>query len=489
MKDSKKEKKKSSKKLKKLKPTGLNQHNMFQFRTGLEYFQKGQLNRAINEWESIRRQSPNNIDILHNLAVVYLQVKQLSGAEECIKRSLRINSKRSEEWDMLGMVYAMRAASNSGPLDTTLIEESLECFSKALELNPKNKVLLIKIATSHFTLHNLEHAKKNIENYLKYHPNDPKALELRNVIIEESRRFGGLTINCENCGSKVEDFLAFCINCGEALEKKTVTGERVSCLSCGSIISKNVGKCPNCGAPIDKYGVDIHEQGISKDGLISQMNELMEKEGFQHVETAKSYFNAILFLNKGKHSNAIDLMKKATELEPKHSTLYSQLGNMYFGIGKSDLGKQYCEEALKFDPQNSSALEILLSYYTQQGDTEQAEYYFQKTKALGPNYVKELIRQGHIVLGADDTFGAVSLWKKAQRLDPDNIEIELRIKAFEEDYIIEEELAKFNGDLQAAMAHYQRRLRLNPDDPFAKRMTMKISMRQMGGAPAFRYRG
>ena len=45
----------------------------------------------------------------------------------------------------------------------------------------------------------------------------------------------------------------------------------------------------------------------------------------------------------------------------------------------------------------------------------------------------------------------------------------------------------FKGDLQAAMAHYQNRLRQDKNDYFAKRMTTKIMIKQAGGAPAFRY--
>lgn len=459
------------------------------FAQGLYYMQTGDVYNAIDCWEKVARSNSKNHAVWNNLGAAYAQIKNFSKARQAFRKLVDI-APTAENWERLGMIITMEGAERVGPhanpadmLQAVDMEEALKCFEKALKLNPSNYTLLMKVGAGYATLGNSDKALEYLSRYLAKFPNDSTARAAMEIVNQQMRSMKAQTKTCNNCGAQMDSDQIFCSKCGAAKGKETRKGGKKICFNCGSVFPGDSIFCTNCGNKLD----DVTEVGVSENQIDELLQETMKKEGLKYEKTAKLWMDSAILAHKGKFREAIDLLKEASEIEPENVNLLSLLSRSYFETGNSSEGKKYAKRALSIDPKDARTLETLVDYYTNKGDPEKVEKYYNRIKTLGPAYVKELIREGHVILGSD-VVSAVTIWKKAQRLDPGNIEIELRIKAFESEYVMEQELAqKFRGDLQAAMAYYTKRSRANPNDKYAKRMAGKIMIKQMGGAPAFKY--
>lgn len=457
------------------------------FNQGVYDMQNGNPYKAIDCWEKIARANPRYHDVWNNLGAAYAQIKNFSKARQAFRKLVDL-APNAENWETLGMIMTMEAAERAGPnADPAVLiqaaEEALECFRKALNLNPSNVKLLMKIGMGYAAVGKLDEAVEYLSRYLAKVPNDSNARKALEIVKQKMRGMKPQITACDSCGALMDNDQIFCNTCGAAKGKATRKGGKKICFNCGSVFPGDSIFCTNCGNKLD----DVTEVGVSETQIEELLQETMKKEGLKYEKTAKLWMDSAMLAHKGKFREAIDLLKEASEIEPENVNLLSLLSRSYFETGNSSEGKKYAKKALNIDPKDTRTLEILVDYYTNKGEPEKVEKYYNRIKTLGPEYVKELIRQGHVILGSD-VVSAVTIWKKAQRLDPNNIEIEVRIKAFESEYVMEQELAqKFRGDLQAAMAYYTKRSRENPKDKNAKRMAAKIMIKQMGGAPAFRY--
>lgn len=83
-----------------------------------------------------------------------------------------------------------------------------------------------------------------------------------------------------------------------------------------------------------------------------------------------------------KLDEALEMIKKAIEIEPNNSSYLDSLGWAYFKLGKLDLAEEYLKKALKLDPSSATILEHLGDVYQKQGKNELAKQMWQKALNL-----------------------------------------------------------------------------------------------------------
>ncbi|GHV82391.1 hypothetical protein AGMMS49991_09490 [Spirochaetia bacterium] len=98
-------------------------------------------------------------------------------------------------------------------------------------------------------------------------------------------------ILCERCGTKIENGIKFCPNCGlEAPVIKKVEEKQVEliCSSCGAVLKQNVKFCADCGTPVKSYINTTNapqfqsQMRIGNTDRQSGISVVQEKNGWQY---------------------------------------------------------------------------------------------------------------------------------------------------------------------------------------------------------------
>ncbi|HER25466.1 MAG TPA: tetratricopeptide repeat protein [Candidatus Atribacteria bacterium] len=103
-----------------------NEETKISFEKAENYFKKGNFQQAINEFDIILEQSPDDARCYNKLGVCHAQLKDFVKAKSYLEKALVLNIKYPEPYNNLGNIY----------LEEKKYEKSIEFYKKALELNP-----------------------------------------------------------------------------------------------------------------------------------------------------------------------------------------------------------------------------------------------------------------------------------------------------------------------------------------------------------------
>ncbi len=95
--------------------------------------------------------------------------------------------------------------------------------------------------------------------------------------------------------------------------------------------------------------------------------------GYSAPSKSQDYLDAAKLVKSEKFAEAIPLLKKAVEANPKDADAYNLLGFSHRKLGDFDSALVHYQTALKLDPNHVGANEYLGELYLQMGDVEKAE--------------------------------------------------------------------------------------------------------------------
>lgn len=104
---------------------------------------------------------------------------------------------------------------------------------------------------------------------------------------------------------------------------------------------------------------------------------------------AKHYAKAVKEIKKGDYDDAIDLLRKVVNKQPKNADAHNLLGFSYRKLGKFDPARKHYARALKLDPKHKGALEYLGELHLQTGDLKGAEALLTRLAAACPGGCEE----------------------------------------------------------------------------------------------------
>jgi tetratricopeptide (TPR) repeat protein len=136
--------------------------------------QKQKNYEAARPWlEYAHERDPWNSDILVALADTWHHLKESDAAVELLKEAVEHNPRNSYLWEELAVIYCLRGE----------LTRANECFDKSEEIAPYRYERLLKWADALVRLHQYRRARKPIQRYLIFMPDDPVALALRDTIM------------------------------------------------------------------------------------------------------------------------------------------------------------------------------------------------------------------------------------------------------------------------------------------------------------------
>ncbi|MHC5064989.1 MAG: tetratricopeptide repeat protein [Planctomycetota bacterium] len=109
----------------------------FRNQLGFVQFINGQDDAAIQSFQVVLAQNPQQPDALFNLGMVLFGRSEFVQAEECFRRSLEIDPNDAETWNNRGACLFQSGRASDAEV----------CFRRALEIDPNNEDAKINLAT------------------------------------------------------------------------------------------------------------------------------------------------------------------------------------------------------------------------------------------------------------------------------------------------------------------------------------------------------
>ena len=174
--------------------------------------QAGDNDLAVTKFEELTVKLPNCSDCFYNLGVLYTRKKDLTKAEENLKKAVTVNPEYAEAYSALANVYnaqrkfdqavemSAKAASLAGTGAATAANaeaiynqgvtlwnaqkyaEAKVQFEAATKADPKMGLAWYQLAMANLNLGQLPAAKEAFAEYLKVDPSGPKAAEVQALI-------------------------------------------------------------------------------------------------------------------------------------------------------------------------------------------------------------------------------------------------------------------------------------------------------------------
>ncbi|MCX5808214.1 MAG: tetratricopeptide repeat protein [Proteobacteria bacterium] len=155
---------------------------------------------------------------------------------------------------------------------------------------------------------------------------------------------------------------------------------------------------------------------LIKDGQPVAINEL--KNVNFSAGALNLYLKGILARNAQRQDEAIELFKKAIELNPNLESAHIELGFLYYKKRLFDLERKAYEEALKINPNNTDTLFYLATNMETMGQYDEATKVFEKIVAIDPDDTDTYYELGLAYLAHGQKAKAMDAYNQLQSSTP-----------------------------------------------------------------------
>jgi tetratricopeptide (TPR) repeat protein len=148
------------------------------FRSGAPFLAAGYPGHAMPYLSEALRRQPGNFKVRLTIGQVHLEAGRLKEAEEHLSLAAGLNSQSAELWNNLGGLEMAR--QNYG--------RALECFEKALAINPDLSYVLANAGQTHARLGNAVDAERAFRRALELSPKDADAANQLGLLLARQDR-------------------------------------------------------------------------------------------------------------------------------------------------------------------------------------------------------------------------------------------------------------------------------------------------------------
>jgi tetratricopeptide (TPR) repeat protein len=181
-----------------------------------------------------------------------------------------------------------------------------------------------------------------------------------------------------------------------------------------------------------------------------------ELEALPPLENAERYARrGLALLNEGKPAEAIDVLARAIELDPKNAVLHNNRAAAFDRLGNKIDALAGFEEAVRLNPSYADALHNLGNVLRRTGRPAEAEARYRQALLLTPNSADLCNHLGIALLGQGKHGEAEAFFRRALHINPDHAEAHNNLG------VLFEQL----GKVADAVAEYETSLRLKRDSP------------------------
>ena len=192
-----------------------------------------------------------------------------------------------------------------------------------------------------------------------------------------------------------------------------------------TLYDTDIKTAPNSAKLNFHYGLELKKKGEAEtDG--AKKGEFMNK-AFQHFAKASEIYpkysdafgqmGLMHYLNKN-HEQAMASYEEGLKHNTNKPKIYSNMGIIYFERGDLQKAKEVYEKAVKLDPRFVDALRNLGSVNAELKNFDAAIHNFKEALKYDPDNATLYLYLGYVHRDKGDTAGAQPYFNKAYQLDP-----------------------------------------------------------------------
>ena len=179
----------------------------------------------------------------------------------------------------------------------------------------------------------------------------------------------------------------------------------------------------------------VRELSDNHTGIIqlveNQKKSIEEEEKKRRVSEARRLNNAgVMAYHNGQYEKALELFKKALELDAAMTEAYNNLGLTYTEINEEEKATEAFKKAIQLSPELAAAYNNLGYVFYRLGSYEEAIGMYNEAIGRSKDSSSAYTNLGNAYYKLDRTEEAIDAWKKALSLDPANEKARRNLKRF-----------------------------------------------------------
>ena len=332
---------------------------------GVAYSNKGDYDRAIEDFNKVIELNPDNADAYYNRGKVYSEQSDYDRAIKDFTQAIQLKPDNADAYNNRGIAY-----ESKGDFD-----RAIEDYAQAIQLKPDNADAYYNRGKVYSEQSDYDSAIADFTTMIHLNPNDADAHNNRGVAY----------IKKGDYDRAIEDF--------------------------NKVIELN----PNDAEAYKNRGVAYGEKG-DYDRAIKDYTKAIELNS----DYAEAYSNrGGAYVNKDEIDRAIDDCTKAIELNPNYVNAYNNRGAAYIKKGDYDRAIEDFNKVIELNPDYVDAYYNRGNIYGQQGDYDRAIADYTKAIELNPDYADAYKNRGVAYNGKGDYNRAIEDYNRAIQRKPD----------------------------------------------------------------------
>jgi tetratricopeptide (TPR) repeat protein len=306
-----------------------------QIEAALSLHRAGQLDAAAKAYRHILLQYPEDIDALHLLGALMVQMGDAQGGLALIDKAIALDPNCAEFHNNRGLILAALEK----------VEEAIAAYRRAIEINPNFAEAQNNLGNALVKIDRLEEAQIAFRRALGLRPDDPSAHRNLGIVLHRQHRFDEAIIAYQAVLRLQPGFAEAHSNLGAALRKIGKTEQAVEAFLAAIAID---GTCVDAHTNL---GAALHDLGRFDQAIAEYQTA---------ISLNPDHFEAILNLGialeaHGEPDQAIQAFRRALALQPRSYEAHLNLGHALNGLRDFDGAIAAFHQAITLKPDNPDA--------------------------------------------------------------------------------------------------------------------------------------
>ncbi|NIJ55435.1 tetratricopeptide repeat protein [Dyadobacter arcticus] len=357
---------------------------------------------------------------------------QFDEAQSLYLRAVQIDD-GADRWNAFGTFYMKKEDWH----------QALECFSKAIDLEPDRPDIYENIGDAYQNLDRLEDAERSFLKALEIAPTDDIYANRLGVFYYETKNYKNAEQYYREALAKNPSSPVYLQNiCLTFVELNELDQAEPFCLG---LIEKE----PSNGYALNLLGTIYYHQK-KYDASINCFIKAIDVDPsniIYYENLSSSYRETNQFLL------AIGALEKAHQLDPGNDVILNNIGVLYFSNGDFGTSIEFYFKALLIKPSTSLYLKNIAASYDLLNEFDKAVEYYQKALEFDPDNAPLLNAIGLMLYYKRDYGQAITFYSKALGLDSNN-------GTFQSNLAL---ALNGNGQVSEAIEAYREAIKLKPD--------------------------
>ena len=365
---------------------------------------------------------PDSDEIYNNKCLALINQYRFNEAIECYDKALKINPNNVKAWN--NKAFALHNLNR--------LDEAIECYDKSLEIDPNFISSLRNKAFALRTLNRLDEAIECYDKVLKIDSNDFGVWNNKAFSLHELNR-SDEAIECYDKSLKINpSYFEAWANKGFTLESLGRLDEAIECYN------KALEIYPNHPDMLNRLSVIKAQKNVSVNSLedaLNQADTYWEEEDYEKVIEVYDLISDSMpkqplvwnrkgdaYYQLGRYEEAIECFDKAFEYNPHFPFPLYYKTLCYMGLEDYENAENTVVQALMFFPDSPGFLNNYCVILNKLGKYEEALDAADKALISNPNSVETYTNKAHALKKLCEIDEALECYDKALKIDPNIID-------------------------------------------------------------------